>query len=121
MVGTLIKLPGLVLSDIRGIASIDTEGYNVLQETQENNELYINAFGSENNLNTQASPLLNISNLESYPNFFIAKRGIRSKVARAVEFINALEDSGASVRQVDGSIYDHEGIETHLIIYVLFS
>jgi len=101
---------GLNFSDIKGVAVIDTEGYNVLSKTQENNALYINAFGIDANYNTQASPILNSTNSITYPNFFIAKRGNTERITIANNFINTLEQNGVSVSQVDGSIYDHSGI-----------
>lgn len=101
---------GLSFSAIKGIAAIDTEGYNILSEVQDNNNLYINAFGTDSILNTQASPVLNIVNGPSYPKFFIAKRGNPNRMAVANNFINSLQQNGVAVSSVDGSIYDHDGI-----------
>lgn len=101
---------GLKLSHIKGVAAIDTEGYNVLEKVQNNNNLYINAFGTDTNSNRQASPIYNIEKGVSYPNFFIAKRGNRERIATANSFIDSLKVNGAFVSQIDGSVYDHSGI-----------
>lgn len=109
---TFLANVGLHLSNLKGVAAIDTEGYNVPNQIQDNNDLYLNAFGSDPNLNRQASPLFNIESgvTLTYPNFFIAKRGSPRRIAIADEFISALKNKGTFVQQVDGSIYDHSGI-----------
>jgi len=96
------------LSSIKGIASVDTEGYDVTSQSSE--DIYQNAFGTDNNTQVQASPIFNLTNLYSYPKFFIAKRGIQNRIALADAFINKLQLVGAVVSQVNGSQYDHEGI-----------
>ncbi len=101
---------GLSLENIKGVAAIDTEGYNVLDQVQDNSDLYINAFGNNEDANIEASPIYNIYSGVSYPKFFIAKRGTFLRIAKANEFINKLEQNGASVWQVDGSIYTHSEI-----------
>ncbi len=107
---TFLEGVGLGFEAIAGIAAIDTEGYNVLQEVAENSTLYINAFGTNSTLNEQASPLLNVLSGPAYPQFFIAKRGNARRIATADAFIHALEENGTTVWQLDGSIYDHSGI-----------
>ncbi len=101
---------GLNLSHIKGVATIDTEGYDVLLKVQEDNNLYINAFGTDTNNNIQASPIYNIENEIFYPIFFVAKRGNVQRIAIANDFINSLQDNGVTVSSIDGSLYDHKGI-----------
>ncbi|MBC7916023.1 MAG: alpha/beta hydrolase, partial [Pyrinomonadaceae bacterium] len=72
---------GFLLSMLKGIASIDTEGYDVPSQSGE--ELYQNAFGTDNNIQMQASPIYNVSSSFSYPRFFIAKRGTPVRIALA--------------------------------------
>ncbi len=107
---TFLENVGLTTNDIKGIAVIDTEGYNIVNKVQDNNNLYINAFGTNANLNYQASPILNIESSSSYPKFFIAKRGSPKRIAIANDFINVLEQNNITVSQIDGSFYDHSGI-----------
>ncbi len=101
---------GLDFSNIKGIASIDTEAYNVAAKVDSGNEIYINAFGHDNSLNNQASPIHNIVSGTAYPRFFVAKRGNAERIEVADNFINKLEQNGVLVSQVDGSIYNHSGI-----------
>lgn len=105
-----IFLPGrnISLSFIKGIASIDTEGYDVTSQLTE--EMYQNAFGTDNTIQVQASPLYNVMNSYAYPRFFIAKRGTSDRIALADTFIDKLQSVGVYVNQVNGSQYNHEGI-----------
>ncbi|WP_206604203.1 alpha/beta hydrolase [Aquimarina sediminis] len=103
---------GLGLSNIKGVAVIDTEGFDINEQITSgaNQNMYINAFGTNIIVNNEASPIHNIVNTVSYPKFFIAKRGNPQRVRYANNFIDVLEANGVSVSHVDGSIYDHSGI-----------
>ncbi len=68
-----LPVRNIPLSAIKGIASIDTEGYEVPSQSRE--EIYQNAFGTDHHTLVQASPIHNVPNSYTYPNFFIAKRG----------------------------------------------
>lgn len=105
---------GLFLSNIKGVAVIDTEGFDVLEQVNngDNKHMYINAFGNNEAENVDASPIYSIQNTLSYPKFFIAKRGDAQRVAYANDFINILQTNGVSVSQVDGSIYSHADINS---------
>ncbi|MEM1120477.1 MAG: alpha/beta hydrolase [Bacteroidota bacterium] len=107
---TFLQQVGLNFSDIKGVAAIDTEGYDVLAKVVANDELYQNAFGTNMEQNRQASPIFNITTGTKYPHFFIAKRGSFRRISIANEFIQSLEQQGTKVFQVNGSIYDHQGI-----------
>lgn len=101
---------GILLTTIKGIASIDTEGYNVADQVNSGNEIYINAFGSNATDLLNASPIEQLFSDKSYPKFFIAKRGSATRIGVADEFIAKLESVGVTVSQVTASQYDHEGI-----------
>ncbi|MEJ7626862.1 MAG: alpha/beta hydrolase [Ferruginibacter sp.] len=96
------------LNMLKGIASIDTEGYDVPSQNTE--EIYQNAFGNNYNEQVKASPIYNISSSISYPRFFVAKRGSANRIALSDNFILKLRTAGVPVTEVNGSIYDHEGI-----------
>jgi arylformamidase len=100
----------LPLNTLKGVASIDTEGYDVVARCNENNDIYLNAFGNTNTNWSQASPVNNLFSGTAYPNFFIAKRGSAARIAMADAFIAKLQSVGATVSQVTGNQYDHEGI-----------
>jgi hypothetical protein len=76
----------------------------------DNQNMYINAFGTDTIINIDASPIYNVIDTLSYPKFFIAKRGSSQRIGYANDFINVLETNGVSVSQVNGSAYDHSGI-----------
>lgn len=103
---------GLNLSDIKGVAVIDTEGFDVDYQVKNGDlkNMYINAFGTDHALNINASPIYQLMITTAYPKFFIAKRGSDQRIEYADNFINVLETNGVSVSQVNGSVYDHEGI-----------
>lgn len=110
---TFLGQNGLSLADIKGVAAIDTEGYDVLKIVQEDNLsqfFYINAFGVQEAENIAASPIYQLETTKSYPKFFIAKRGSPNRIEIADNFITALSNNQVSVVSIDGSIYDHEGI-----------
>lgn len=99
---------GLLLRKIKGVASIDTEGYDV--PSQIGDEMYQNAFGTNNSTLIQASPIYNLFSSVSYPRFFVAKRGADDRVSLADAFINKLKSVGVVVSEVNGNPYTHGGI-----------
>jgi pimeloyl-ACP methyl ester carboxylesterase len=99
---------GVPLNFIRGVASIDTEGYDVAANGTE--PAYINAFGTNPAVWSEASPVVQVTVGNAYPRFFIAKRGTPARIAIADSFITKLQTTGTSVSQVNGSQYTHEGI-----------
>jgi acetyl esterase/lipase len=103
---------GLSLEILKGVASIDTEGYDVREAAQatSSKDTYLNAFGSDPKIWAEASALLQVQVGKSYPAFFIAKRGSAARLADADEFIAKLKSVGVRVQEVTGSQYDHEGI-----------
>ncbi len=101
---------GLSFSNIRGIAVIDTEGYDVAVKVEEGSKPYINAFGNDRGRNIQASLLHNLKKDVSYPRFFIVKRGSRNRIEAADNFINTLQRNGVFVSQLDASVYSHSEV-----------
>ncbi len=101
---------GISLATLKGIASIDTEGYDVAGQCNDGNETYLNAFGSNSADWTKASPISQPVSGTSYPRFFIAKRGTNARIALSDDFIAKLQSVGVTVSQVTGNQYDHEGI-----------
>ncbi len=107
---TFLNGVGLSFGNIKGIAVIDTAGYDVRAKVENGNRLYINAFGVDSNLNMQASPIYNVAKGVDYPKFFIAKRGNTNRIRSIDNFINALKENSIFVSQVNGSIYNHKEI-----------
>lgn len=101
---------GINLNLIKGVACIDTEGYDVVARGNENNQVYLNAFGQTNTFWFEASPINNLFSGTEYPNFFIAKRGSNTRIGYSNAFISKLQSVGVLVREVTANQYDHEGI-----------
>jgi acetyl esterase/lipase len=113
LIGTSNKfLPArtINLNTIKGVACIDTEGYDVVARCNENNEVYLNAFGQINTYWSEASPINNLFSGTAYPKFFIAKRGTSTRIGFANAFITKLQSVGVTVSEVTANQYDHEGI-----------
>lgn len=98
------------LNKLKGVACIDTEGYDVVARGNENNEVYLNAFGQANTFWFEASPINNLFVGTIYPNFFIAKRGTNRRIGYANAFISKLQSVGVNVTETTANQYDHEGI-----------
>lgn len=107
---SFLESKGLPLSVIKGVATIDTEGYDVTAKTIYGDEMYINAFGTNITSNNEASPIQNVVIGKSYPKFFIAKRGTIGRIALSEDFADKLESVSVEVTQINGSIYTHEEI-----------
>lgn len=101
---------GINLNLIKGVACIDTEGYDVVARGNENNQVYLNAFGQANTFWFEASPINNLFSGTNYPKFFIAKRGSNARIGYSNAFISKLQSVGVLVREVTANQYDHEGI-----------
>jgi acetyl esterase/lipase len=107
---TFLPDRGIQLHQLKGVASIDTEGYDVFTQCTDGNETYLNAFGNNPIQWLAASPIYQLSSANTYPTFFIAKRGSVTRINLADTFISALKSVGVVVSEVNGSQYYHEGI-----------
>ncbi len=107
-----LESKSLPLSLIKGVASIDTKGYDVFNEVRnsENRMMYINAFGTKSSQNWDASPAYNLKGEKYHPKFFIALRGSKERKNASFQFIDKLEKAGFEVVSVDGSRYNHKEI-----------
>ena len=101
---------GLSLSNLRGVAAIDTEGYDVGLKVREGNRIYTSAFGTDAEVHRNASPIYNVEAGKGIPKFFVAKRGLPARVEIADRFLDSLRDNGVDTYEVDGSGYTHQGI-----------
>ena len=104
-----LQQAGVPLTSVKGIVSIDTRMYDVYYHIQNTPpfDMYINAFGTDPQENIEASPIRNIQNSIYYPKFFIVKRGTADRILESNVFINALQQAGVEVSQVEGTTYNH--------------
>ena len=95
-----LQAEGLLLKDIKGIISLDTQTYdlvklltNINEET--GGEVYWETFGHNPKFWNQMSPYWHVSSGKDIPPFFIAYTGEKqSRAVISTHFFNALEDAG---------------------------
>jgi len=108
-----LQQAGVQIEHIKGIACIDTRMYDVYDVIQNHNnpdDMYLNAFGTDPQDNIAASPIRQLNNHSYIPKFFVAKRGNYDRIIRANQFINALQQAGAEVAELEANIYTHSEI-----------
>ena len=66
---SFLENTGLNLSNIKGVAVIDTEAYDINEQITNgtNQNMLINAFGTDAILHTEASPIFNVTSSIAYP------------------------------------------------------
>lgn len=103
---------GLNLSDIKGVAVLDTKAYDIQERVinAEDTDLYINAFGSNANKYFMASPLLHIDSKDNHPNFLIVKRGSFESHRIVEDFASKLETNSVNVTVVEADQYSHDEV-----------
>ncbi len=108
---TFLEAEGINLENLKGVAIIDTEGYDIQKKVvEEENYIYVNAFGETQANLLDASPVYNLSKEKSYPPFFIVKRSSGSEGEIEETFIRSLEIYNKDVTVVDGSMYTHKEV-----------
>jgi len=109
---SFLQQAGVPIEHIKGIAVIDTKMYDVYHEIQElanPDNMYLNAFGTDPQENTEASPIRHL-HYSAYPKFFIAKRGSITRVGAANQFIDSLSNNNIAVSSIEANIYTHAEI-----------
>jgi len=109
---SFLQHAGVPVEHIKGIAAIDTKMYDVYHEIQElpnPDDMYLNAFGTNPQENTDASPIRHLQ-YSVYPKFFIAKRGSALRMEAANQFIDSLSAHNISISSIEANMYDHAGI-----------
>ncbi len=111
---SFLESRGLSLSIIKGVAIIDTQGFDILDirtnSSISNRQMYENAFGNDINENNEASAIKNIESGIFYPKMFVAFRGSNDRKTNIQTFINILENNNVAVTSYDGSQYTHAAI-----------
>jgi arylformamidase len=95
------------LNHIKGIASIDTEGYDVSFQSKAGSKMYLAAFGADSNTWKNASPMFQVKTGTAYAPFFIVKRGQGRRTQMADDFIAKLQVAQTEVTSIDASNYNH--------------
>lgn len=98
---------GISPQDIKGVISMDTEGYDVQEMCEAGAKIYRRIYGDDPDVWKLASPVLNIQNNRQYPPFLIVMRGKPYRIAMANRFADSLRKAGASVELISGEPYTH--------------
>lgn len=98
---------GIPIRKIKGVISIDTEGYDVAGMGSEGVKIYRRIFGEDAQQWRAASPLLNIRSGSHYPPFLIATRGQTYRKEISSKFADALKKAGAEATLIDVDPYSH--------------
>lgn len=102
-----LPLRGIEFNKIRGIISIDTEGYDVYGMGRAGVKIYKRIFGNDPETWKRASPVLHIKPGTKYPDFLIVMRGKPYRIKMANDFADKLRGSGAKAALVSGEPYGH--------------
>lgn len=104
---TFLPKRGIPVNTIKGIISIDTEGYDVEGMGNEGVKIYRRIFGEHAQQWREASPLANVRTGNQYPPFLVATRGQSYRKEMSLKFVNALEGAGAEAKLIDVDPYSH--------------
>lgn len=115
---TYLQTYGLDLSIIQGCASFDTEAFDIpysMGNGNDENEIYLNAFGSDPLDWANASPSFHVSPGKNIPGeFLFARRGdnIRQQICYA--FSDSLNNIGVTTTVIDATSLSHEEVNDRI-------
>lgn len=92
---------------LKGVVSMDTEGYDVAEMCRAGAKIYLRIYGNDPNTWQQASPIFNIQEGQKYPPFLIVMRGKPYRIEMAHRFADTLRQLGTPVELVSGEPYTH--------------
>lgn len=104
---TLLSQRGIEPKNIKGIISMDTEGYDVEGMCNAGANIYLKIFGKDPNAWKEASPMNHIKIGSQYPPFFIVMRGKPYRIEMAQKFADKLKSAGTPVTLISGEPYSH--------------
>lgn len=106
-----LQAQGMNLSDLRCVASLDSEGYDLNQALATGNPntrtTYDNAFGLDPAVLKAASPITYVSGGKKIPAFMLWVPSRPDGAMQVRNFANALNEAGALVTSVDIQMYGH--------------
>lgn len=98
---------GLKATDIKGVISADTEGYDVQEMGNAGAKIYQRVFGEDPEVWKNASPIEHVRPGSEYPPFLIVMRGKPYRIDMANRFADKLRAAGAGVKLISGEPYSH--------------
>lgn len=112
---SLLGTTGYAPSWLRGVASFDTEGYDVYAtQTYSPNDIYNGAFGNNPDIWKQASPIYHTSHGQPIPPFLMCERGSTLRKNILHRFADSLLLKGTPVTIIDANALSHEEVNTYI-------
>jgi arylformamidase len=107
---------GLTLSVIKGTASVDTEGYDIVSTMADGpvKNLYRNAFGDDPVTWAAASPINHLALDKGLPTFLLVARGDAFRRGMCNDFATALRNAGTEAAVVDAGTYSHRDVNVKI-------
>ena len=102
-----LQARGVERKEVKGIISIDTEGYDVYGMGKAGSKIYKKIFGQHEQTWKNASPILQVKPGIKYPDFLIVMRGKPYRFEMAKNFADKLRSTGTKVELISGEPYSH--------------
>lgn len=117
--GSYLKAEGIALSAIKGCIPVDTAVYDIPRQLKGVGPLrvglYTNAFGEDEAVQKQLSPITHLAKDRDIPPFLILHVADRpDSTSQSKTFANALDEAGVQVKLVPGEGKDHGTINRDL-------
>jgi acetyl esterase/lipase len=107
---TYLDAHDLAPSDLRCVAPLDTEGFDVARTAGSGNPIYVEAFGSEPATWTEASPLTHVRAGADIPPHLLVRRGTPGRQRIMQQYADALTAAGVPVTVIDGAGLTHNDV-----------
>ncbi len=91
------------------VVSLDTEGYDVAQQVENGNDVYLGAFGSDPSVAFDASPINHIQ-AGNLPRFLLVVQDKDRRAAMSDAFADRITAAGGDATVVRAPGLDHEGV-----------
>ena len=115
---TFLAVRGHSLRDVRCVASMDTEGYDIPGTMQNASpmqaDILHNAFGFDRAVWSAASPRLHVTAGKGIPPFILVRRGGADRQQTETAFHQALLAAGIASTLLDASSLTHEEVNAHI-------
>lgn len=104
----------LVLSDVRCVGALDTEGFDVQRMAATGNPVYRAAFGDNPATWTDASPIRHVAAGKDIPDFLVVERGGPARRLGQDAFANALRAAGVPTTVLDAGTLTHGQVNSQI-------
>ena len=104
---TYLDTHDLAPTDLRCVAPLDTEGFDVARMAGAGNPIYLDAFGSDPATWTEASPLTHVTADADLPPHLLVRRGTLGRQRIMQQYADALTAAGVPATVIDGTGLTH--------------